>query len=253
MLRAMDHGRHDGPAGPAAHRPRRDGPRPPAPRRAGPGGGILPAPRAAVAGLLARAAALALLLVPAPAPAQPVEESFGPWRLSCALDRMTDRRACRLLHQSPVERSEPGRPALALEIIDRGGRLVPAVTARDLTLESASRGLLALAGAAQIRFPPHRMFEMPCGLEGRSLVCAPRAEDAARAEQELAGAGSVLLRVVGPGGGSTADPTELPLSATAAAMARLRAQIPPGSQPPEPSAFDPREMLQRLRGFLGGN
>jgi hypothetical protein len=208
----------------------------------------MPAAAAAVAALLALAPATGAL---AQATA-PTTESFGPWRLTCAADRMTDRRACTLLHQQPVERSDPGRPALAFEIIDRGGRLVPAVTARDLTLESASRGLLAFAGTAQVRFPPNPMLELPCGLEGRSLVCAPRAEDAQRAEQELTAADRVLVRVTGPGGGaSTADPTELPLSATREAMARFRAQVPPGSQSSEPSAFDPREMLQRLRGLFG--
>jgi hypothetical protein len=209
--------------------------------------------------MTAAAAAVAVLLAAAAAGdawaqaggRSAVDETFGPWRLTCATDRMTDRKACTLLHQQPVERSEPGRPALALEIIDRGGRLVPAVTARDLGLEGASRGALALAGAAQIRFPPNPMFEMPCGLEGRSLVCAPRAEDAARAEQELAGARSALVRMVGLGGSSTAEPSELPLSATREAMARFRALVPPGSQPAEPPGFDPREVLQRLRALLG--
>lgn len=203
-----------------------------------------------------RTIALPLMLLVAtaasPVAAQPAaDETFGPWRMTCATDRMTDRKACTLLHQTPVDRSAPGRPALALEIIDREGKLVPAVTARDLTLEGASRGLLALAGAAQVRFPPQAMIEMPCSLEGRSLVCVPKAEDAARAEQELAGADRVLIRMVGTGGSSTAEPTELPLSATRAAMSRFRAQVPPGSQPPEPSAFEPRELLQRLRSLFG--
>ena len=93
---------------------------------------------------------------------------------------MTDRGACLLRLQDWVERptsgGSGGGTGLALEIIDRQGRLVPAVTARDLTLDSATRGLLALSGTAQLRFPPNRLFEMPCGLDGRSIVCAPRAE-----------------------------------------------------------------------------
>ena len=130
-------------------------------------------------GDMRRAASLfalaALLAAPSPAPAQVVDEVIGTWRLSCATDRMTDRRACQMLHARPVERSEPGRPALALEVVERGGRLVPAVTARNLTLEGAARGLLALTGAAQLRFPPNRLFEMPCDLEGRSLRILRRA------------------------------------------------------------------------------
>ncbi len=220
------------------------------PDRPLPAAASMPKPAAAVAALC--------LVLAAPAGAQPaagvIEETIGTWRLTCATDRMTDRAACTLLHQQPAERSEPGRPSLALEILDRGGRLVPAVTARDLTLEGAARGLLALAGAAQLRVPPNPMVEMPCGLEGRSLICAPRAEDTARAEQELAGAGLVLLRMVGPGGGgsSTAEPAELRLARTREAMERFRRLVPPGAQPAEPAGLDAREMLNRLRQLFGG-
>ena len=144
---------------------------------------------------------LALLLAASsPAAAQPAAppavESIGQWRLSCAVDRMTDRAACLLRHQDWVERPVGGI-GLTLEIIDRNGRLVPAVTARDLTLDTASRGLLALNGTAQLRFPPNRLFEMPCGLDGRSVICAPKAADAARAEAELLAADKALVRVVG--------------------------------------------------------
>ena len=141
----------------------------------------------------------------------------GPRRLPAAAPR-------------PVERSEPGRPALALEVMDRGGRLVPAVTARDLTLEGAARGLLALAGTAQLRFPPNRLFEMPCGLEGRSLVCAPRPEDAARAEAELPAADRALVRMVRGSAGTNAEPAELPLARTRGGARPLA----PGRRRPDP-------------------
>jgi hypothetical protein len=113
----------------------------------------------------------ALLLAAAalPVAAQPtgaLAESIGTWRLTCATDRMTDRTACTLLHQRPAERSEPGSPALALEIVDHGGHLVPAVTARDLTLEGAARGLLALH-------------------EGRPTEATELLEEAAAAERAL--------------------------------------------------------------------
>ena len=195
---------------------------------------------------------LAALAVGTPAAAE-VNESIGTWRLTCATDRMTDRTACTLLHEQPVERSEPGRPSLALEVVDRGGKLVPAVTVRDLTLESAARGLLALTGTAQLRFPPNPLFDMPCNLEGRSLVCAPRPEDAARAEQELAQADRVLVRLVGfgSGGSSTAEPAELRLSGTREALRRFREEVPPGQVQPEPPGLNAQEMLQRLRQFLG--
>ena len=199
-----------------------------------------------------RAATLLALLLASPAAAQPAaDEGVGTWRLSCATDRMTDRRACQMLHARPVERSEPGRPALALEVVERGGRLVPAVSARNLTLEGAARGLLALSGTAQLRFPPNRVFEMPCELEGRSLVCAPRAEDLARAEAELPAADRVLVRMQGLAG-TNAEPVELPLARTAEALARLRREAPPGAlETVEPPAFDGRELLQRLFRMFG--
>jgi len=210
------------------------------------------------ASLVTPLALLALAEVAPPAAAQqaaPVNEAIGTWRLTCVADRMTDRTACTLLHAQPADRSEPGRPSLALEVIDRGGRLVPAVTARDLTLEGASRGLLALTGTVQLRFPPNRLIEMPCGLEGRSLVCAPRGEEAARAEAELPGADRMLLRVVatGGGGGGTTEPVELPLRGTREALARFRQQVPPGSAATgaDQPGLDAREILQRLRQLFG--
>ncbi|MBB5694599.1 invasion associated locus B family protein [Muricoccus pecuniae] len=184
-----------------------------------------------------------------------VTETFGPWLLSCAMDRMTDNSACRMLHRRPVEPASAGMAALALEVEDRGGRLVPVVAARDLSLEGAARGVLALTGTVQLRFPPSRLFEMPCGLEGRSLVCAPREADLARAAAELPGADRVLLRVTGllvPDAQAMREPVELPLSDTPAALARLRARQPEGTAPPPPPAWlDLREMLSRLMSLLG--
>jgi len=198
-----------------------------------------------IAAMRVAATLFAASLLPFPAAAQ-VDQVIGTWRLACATDRMTDRAACQMLHARPVERSEPGRPALALEVVERGGRLVPAVTARDLTLEGAARGLLALSGTAQLRFPPNRLFEMPCNLSGRSLVCAPRPEDLARAEAELPAADRVLVRMQGLAGTNT-EPVELPLDRTAEALARFRREAPPGSSgSAEPPAFDGRDALQRL-------
>ncbi|SDC23867.1 hypothetical protein SAMN04487779_1001324 [Belnapia rosea] len=192
-----------------------------------------------------------LLLACRPGLAQPIEE-IGSWRLACATDRMTDRASCLLRHREAVERASD--TGVAFEIIDRGGRLVPAVTARELTLDSVTRGLLAISGAAQLRFPPNRMVEMPCGLEGRNIVCAPRAEDAARMETEVLQADRALLRLVGPGSGSsTADPVELRLSGTREAVARFARQAPREAMPTTepPLGVDARELLQRLFRLFG--
>lgn len=197
----------------------------------------------------------AMLALPAAAqtPTSAVPEEIGSWRLSCAADRMTDRAECLLRHREPVERATGTGSSLVLEVADRGGRLVPLVAARDLTIESASRGVLAVTGTAQLRFPPNRLFEMPCGLEGRALVCAPRAEDAARAAAELAEAPIVLVRMSGIGAGGSNEPVELRLDRTRDALARYRARVPEGSVP-EPatgSGLSLPQMFNRLQQLFG--
>ena len=200
--------------------------------------------------------AIALLLLPlaaaAQTPGQPAPEAIGPWQLACVTDRMTDRTACILRHRDWVERPSVG-VGLAFEILDRGGRMVPAVTARDLSLDSISRGLMAVAGTAQLRLGSGTMMEMPCGLEGRSLICAPRSTEAARAAQELPAAERALVRMAGLGSNTSAatEPTELRLSDTSAAMERLRRQQPAGSAvaPAEPG-LDLGGMLGRLQQLM---
>ncbi len=203
---------------------------------------------------------LALALA-APAAGQPAApnavppEEIGTWRLSCVADRMTDRNDCLLRHRQPVEPATgAGSSSLVLEVQDRGGRLVPVVAARDLTIEGAGRGILALTGTAQLRFPPNRYFEMPCGLEGRALVCAPRPEDALRAAEELAAAPTALVRVVGLGSGaSNNEPVELRLERTRDALARYRARVPEGSVPVQPpaSGLSLPEVLGRFQRLFG--
>ena len=215
--------------------------------------------RAKLAATLLAAPLLASLLAAGPAAAQAVTpagvppEEIGSWRLSCVTDRMTDRADCQLRHRDPVERSAgAGGSSLLLEVQDRGGRLVPVVTARDLTLDGAQRGLLALTGTAQLRFPPNRDYERPCGLEGRTLVCAPRPEDAARAAEELPAAPTVLVRMVGVGATGSGEPVELRLDRTRDALARYRARVPEGSvPPPTASGLSVQDTLQRLQRLLG--
>lgn len=196
--------------------------------------------------------ATALVLLPALAFAQPAPEAIGPWQLACVTDRMTDRTACTLRHRDWVERPSVG-VGLAFEILDRGGRLLPAVTARDLSLDSVSRGLLAVAGSAQLRLGGGTMMEMPCGLEGRSLICLPRSADAPRAAQELPGAERALVRMAGLGSNSNAatEPTELRLAETSAAMEGLRRRQPAGSSPaPADSGLDLGGLLGRMQQML---
>ncbi len=178
-------------------------------------------------------------------------EEIGSWRLTCIADRMTDRAECQLRHRDPVERANAAAgSSLLLEVQDRGGRLVPVVIARDLTLEGAGRGLLALTGTAQLRFPPNRYFEFPCGLEGRNLVCAPKPEDAVRAAEELPQASVALVRMVGLGTGGGAEPVELPLQRTRDALVRYRARVPEGSATtPTSGGLTLQDIIQRLMRF----
>lgn len=196
---------------------------------------------------------LPALLLAGAAQAQPAGEEIGSWSLRCVADRMTDRTACTLRHRDWVER--PGaQPGLALEVIERHGRPVPAVTARELSLDGAARGVLALAGLAQLRLDGHPMMELPCTLEGRSLVCAPRQADAPRAAEELAAASRALVRMGGLGSGATAatEPAELRLAGTAQAIERFRRLQPPGSAPPPPApGLELRDILDRLRALFG--
>jgi hypothetical protein len=201
---------------------------------------------------MSKLATALLLLLPASALAQPTTEEIGSWRLTCATDRMTDRSACTLTHRDWVERPNVG-VGLGLEIQDRGGKLVPVVTARDLSLDSASRAVLAVTGTAQLRFDRNAMMELPCGLEGRNLVCAPRRADADRAAQELPTAERALVRMAGLGSNTTAttEPTELRLSRTAAALERLRAAQPPGTAaPPAEPGLNLRDILGRLQNLV---
>lgn len=170
----------------------------------------------------------------------PVAEEVGSWRLGCVIDRMTDRAACQLRHRDWVERPSAGTAGLALEIQDRGGRLVPVISARELGLDGAARGLSLLSGRVQLRLGANPLFEMRCGLEGRSLFCAPGPADADRAERELPSADRLLVRV-----GASAEPTEIRLDRTREAMAGYRRQVPPG--PPVPEGHDLGEMLNRLQ------
>lgn len=196
---------------------------------------------------IAITAMIATLAMPAAAQV-PIAEDFGAWSLGCVTDRMTDRTACRLRLKEWVERPAGGGPGMALEIQDRGGRLVPVVTARDLGIDGASRGLMALSGRVQIRLGRAQMMEMACGLEGRTLACFPHPQEAERAERDLATADVALIRLtgLGSGGGSNAEPTELRLERTREAMARFRALVPPQpAQAQEGSEL--RDLLGRMQ------
>lgn len=190
-----------------------------------------------------------VLSLSAPAAAQPVTERIGAWLLTCVTDRMTDRTECRLRHRDPVE---GGDAPLELEITQRGGRFLPVLVSRGLTLETAGRALTALTATAQMRFPPERLFEMPCGLLGRAVVCAPRMEDGDRIARDLPGARTALVRLVGLGApGTTAVPMELQMEGIEEALGRLQSRVPAGAGTPDGApGFSLPDVLRRLQDLF---
>lgn len=199
---------------------------------------------------LAASLAAAMAQAPTVAPAVTTRE-IGPWLLACRADPMTDRTDCTLRHRLWIVPAEEGdRPGIALEIVLRDGRALPAVTARGLTLTDASRGALALAASAELRLDRAPALDLPCGLEGRDAICLPEGEAAARAEAALPGAARALvrLRTAARLAGGEAAVYALDLARTAEAVAALKEQGP--GPPPAPSPA--RSFLEELERLLRG-
>ena len=136
-------------------------------------------------------AAACLLLTPLPAFAQArkvdvprSEQTIGSWLLSCATDPMTDMQACRMRARLWLAVPGENRPGMALEVQLRSEQLVPVVAVRELSLSTAWSGLLVLTATAEIRFDNTVMAELPCTLDGASVVCVPARTDAARLADE---------------------------------------------------------------------
>lgn len=212
-----------------------------------------------------RWALVACLLMPGLAVAQarrvetrPTTEAIGSWVLACAADPMTDKGTCQLRHRLWLEEprapaqttSELGRPGVALEVIQRHGLAVPAVAARELTMDSARLGLLALAATAQVRFGREAALELPCALEGRTMMCAPKPEQAETAAAQLGNATTALVRI--SGAGISTETLALDLAGTREAIQKFRARAP---EPPAPApSFAPGAELRSLidQLFRGG-
>jgi hypothetical protein len=196
---------------------------------------------------------------------EPTERTeIGSWRLACRTDPMTDRRSCVLRLKDWIVPPKPAGgasapsatdlPGIAFEAIDRGGVVVPAVTVRDLSPQTLVPGLLALTATVQLRFDGNPVLDMPCGLESRSIICAPAAGDAQRAARELPAANSVLVRyrstlpLPTPG---PEEPVALDLSQTEDAIGKLRSGGPAETAPAVPG-LDLRGLIEQLlRDWLG--
>ncbi len=179
------------------------------------------------------------------------EREIGSWLLACSADPITDRTDCTLRHRlwivAPEGREGPG---VALEIMLRDGRALPAVTARGLTLADTARGALAFAAHAELRLDQAPALELPCGLEGRDAVCLPSGEVASRVEASLVGASRALvrLRTAARIAGSHGEVYALDLAHTGEAIVALK-ERGPGS-PPAPSPA--RSFLDELERLIRG-
>jgi len=185
------------------------------------------------------------------------ERTIGSWRLSCIADPMTDQGRCLLRHTSWIEpaQSRPdgsAAPGLALEAVRMGGRVLPAITLRGLSMADASRAALGLASAAELRFDRHPLMALGCGLDGGDLVCLPEPADADRAAAELVSAKTVLMRMRGstplPVAGPI-DPVALDLSETQDAVRALAEKGTAEQATPVRPGLDLRNLVERwLRG-----
>lgn len=201
--------------------------------------------------------ALAVLLGPAALAQAPTVQptvqtrEIGAWLLACSADPITDRTDCTLRHRLWIVPPE-GRegPGIALEVVLRDGRAVPAVTARALTLADTARGALAVAASAELRLDQNPALELPCSLEGRDAVCLPAGEAAARGEAALPGAARALVRLrtaarIAGGGGEI---YALDLARTAEAIAALKERGPGAPPPPSPARSFLDELERLIRG-----
>lgn len=180
------------------------------------------------------------------------ERRIGSWVLACAVDPMTDRGDCVLRHRLWIAPPTDGAGGIALEIVLREDKALPAVTARRLSIADTKRAALALGASAELRVGAERMVEAPCGLEGRDAVCLPAGEAGDRAAAALAEANRILVRLrttatVAGGGGEI---YALDLEDTREAIAALREQA--ARQPPRESPPPARGLMEQLERLLRG-
>jgi hypothetical protein len=168
---------------------------------------------------------------------------------------MTDVQTCHMRSREWLVPAGEDRAAMALEVLQRFGRLVPVVAISELSLNTAWSGMLALTATAQIRFDEAAMVALPCMLESYSVVCAPTQSDADRLADELTKAKTVLVRfrAIGDLPLPVPDgPLALDLDHTQEALARYRVAGPEAAAPRSSSLVrDLTDAIERLLLNLG--
>jgi hypothetical protein len=204
---------------------------------------------------------LAFLLLPLVAAAQPrkidivrTEQSVGSWLLTCSADPMTDAQICQMRHRLWVAVPKDNHGGLALEVLERSDQLVPALAVRDISLGTAWGGLLTLTGTAQMRFDINPLIELPCSLDGITVICVPAKSDAATAAEQLAKAHTVLIRmrpIANLPLPVLDDPVALDFDRTQEALARYRIAGPAPDTSQSSLAQDVKGTLERLLRKVG--
>lgn len=202
-----------------------------------------------------------LLLGPVVAVAQPrkvdvphKEQEIGSWLLTCAADPMTDTQVCRMRHKLWLAVPNDSDPGMAFEVQQRLDLLVPVVTVRHLSLGTALSGLLTLTATAQLRFDSNPMIELPCALEGASVLCAPGKADTGILAEQLPKARSVMVRFRAVGNLPLPvpdGPLALDLDRTAEALDRYRLAGPAGDGAQPWIGQDMKGVIERLLRSLG--
>jgi hypothetical protein len=202
-----------------------------------------------------------LLLGPASTVAQPrkvdvphQQQEIGSWLLTCAMDPMTDTQICRMRHRLWLTVPRDSDPGMAFEVQQRFDLLVPAVTVRHLSLGTALSGLLTLTATAQLRFDGNPMVELPCTLEGVSVVCVPGKADAAVLAEQLPKARSVMVRFRAVGNLPLPvpdGPLALDLDRTPEALDRYRLAGPTGDGAQPGLGQDLKGAVERLLRGMG--
>lgn len=184
---------------------------------------------------------------------RPSAEDIGSWVLTCPTTAN-----CLLRHRTWLLPPIGGGPTAALEVTWRGGRAVPAVAIRGLSVGGALGGVLLLQATAATKFDDASEMDLPCAPDGGAIVCVTTGPAAADAASELATSRMVSVRLRLHPGGATPLPEisrSLELQQTTAALVRFHATSRVGMAEPVIVGLDLRGFLDRVArdaGFHNG-
>ena len=180
---------------------------------------------------------------------RPSAEDIGSWVLICPTAAN-----CLLRPRSWLLPPTGGAPSAALEVVWRGGRAVPAVAIRGLSVGAALGGVLLLQANAATKFDATPEMDLPCVPDGGAILCVPTGAAAVDAASELATSHMVLVRLrLHPGAGTPLPELSrsLDLQETTTALARFRATSPVSAVEPAIAGLDLRGFLDRLARDAG--